>query len=348
LRSLGDCILMTPSIRLLKECWPHLSLSVLVERPFRDVFQGNPFLDEVFVMDREKGFSRDSRALIYPVRLWRSFHAKFSMARQLRQQRFDLILNYHGGSTSLLLMAVCAAPYRAGYSRFRSPKRYTHLLDDPNRYFNGRRLHTLENQAALLLHLGLPTPDSLPSPEIYIPAATVDRIEERLSRIGFTPGNYFHVHPTATLETKLWPPRQFARFIRMIQQHFETPILLTCGPKEEQITRQINADLNSAVPVFSDLTIRELAAVIQGSSAFVGCDSGPTHIASALKKKVCVVFGSSNAITWRPWDTEHSLVRLPFPCNPCPGYRCEAFGRPRCILEIEPEMVFNAFCDLVR
>lgn len=335
LRSLGDCVLMTPGIRALKEQYPHLSLSVLVERPFRDVFLDNPLLDEVLVLERGGG----------PLR---TLAQRAVMAGRLRRRRFDLVLNYHGGSTSLFLMSACRAAFRVGDARYRNPGRYTHLLRDPERFFGGRPLHTVEYQLAMLLHVGLAMPDPLPDPEIHIPPAVTAAVRERLAAQGLAPGKYIHVHPTATLSTKQWPPDRFAALIRGIRETFEHPVVLTCGPGEESTIHAILAGLDRPAPWFSDLSIKELAAVTADAEAFIGCDSGPAHIAAALKTRVCVIFGSSNARAWHPWNTPHRLVKLPFTCNPCPGYRCEAYEEPRCILDIQPAVVLDAFYDLMR
>jgi len=334
MRSLGDCVLMTPAVRLLKERHPHLRLSVLVERPFRDVFAAHPLLDDVLVLERGR-----TKLQTYRQRLL--------MARRLRREGYDLVLNYHGGSTSLLLMAASGARYRAGYARFRSPRRYTHLLESPERFFGGRPLHTVEHQAALLFALGVPVPDRIPPLELHIAPAVRPPVLHRLAGEALPPGEFLLVHPTATQETKRWPEDQFARLIGMLQRHESRPVAMTCGPGEESIPAGINARLPVPVPVLSGLTVMELAAVIEAARLFIGCDSGPAHLAAALGKKSCVIFGSSNARAWHPWQTEHRLVRLPFPCNPCPGYRCEVFGQPRCILGIEPEMVLDAVRELI-
>jgi ADP-heptose:LPS heptosyltransferase len=321
-------------MRLLKESYPHLRLSVLVESPFRDIYSANPLLDEVLVLER--GHT-----------VWEKYRRRIDMALRLRRAKYDLVLNYHGGSTSLMLMSACGAPHRAGYARYRSPRRYTHLLDRPGKYFGERSLHTVEYQAALLFSLGLPVPESIPPLEVHIRPDIRARMRERLDRSGCIPGDFVLVHPTATQETKQWPGSGFARLIESIQREIGRRVLMTCGPGENSIPDGINAHLSRPLDVYADLSVMELAAVIEAAAVFVGCDSGPAHIASALGKKCCVIFGSSNAEAWHPWRTDYRIVRLPFPCNPCPGYRCEEFARPRCILEIEPAMVFDALRDLI-
>jgi len=333
LRSLGDCVLMTPCLEALKTRWPHLELDVLVERPFQAVFQGNPHVTRLIVLERGGHAVQTA---------WR----RFRTGLRLRRTGYQLVLNFHGGSTSLLLMRLCGAPHRAGYAHYRSPAAYTFLLHHPERAFGGGPLHTVQYQLALPGGLGLELPDPLPAPSFYVPAEASRAVRARLAAAGVPGEGYVHVHPTATLATKQWPPQAFARFIGQVRRETGAPVVLSCGPGEQPVLEAIERTLGEAVPGFSALTLPELGALIQGAAVFVGCDSGPAHIAAALKQKVCVVFGSSNHQAWHPWGTEHRLVRLPFACNPCPGYNCQAFGHPRCIEEIEPAAVYAAFRQL--
>ncbi len=325
---------MTPCLRALKERWPHLSLAVLVERPFAGVFAGNPCLDEVIVLEKRRSAAATA---------WH----RLAVGRALRRSGFDLALNYHGGSTSRLLMRLSGTPRRAGYSHYRGRRAYTHLEDRPERFFGGGPLHTVQFQLALLASLGLPLPDPLPDPEIPVPPEAAERVARRLDGWGIAAGGYIHVHPTATLATKHWPPAAFAGLIRRLRERFPHAVVLTAGPSEGAVLDAVEAAYGASLPRATDLAIPELAALADGAFAFVGCDSGPAHVAAARKTPVCVVFGSSNAAAWHPWGTEYRLVRRPCPCQPCPGYSCKEFGEPRCILEVTVDEVFAAFCDLM-
>ena len=92
LRSLGDCVLTTPALELLKRHRPDVRIGVVVEEQFRGVFEGNPDIEDLL--------EPEGRA----VRGWRP----------------DLTLNLHGGSRSAMLTAVSGAKLRAGFAHFRN------------------------------------------------------------------------------------------------------------------------------------------------------------------------------------------------------------------------------------
>src|SRR5687768_3569859 len=96
LRSLGDCVLTTPALRILKNARPGLRIAVAVEPRFAPIFEGNPDID----------------ALLAPaVGAVRSWHP-------------DLCLNLHGGTRSAAITALSSARFRAGFAHFRYPHLY--------------------------------------------------------------------------------------------------------------------------------------------------------------------------------------------------------------------------------
>src|ERR1700683_3644750 len=91
LRSLGDCVLTTPALALLKEYRPDLRVAVVVEDRFRAGFEGNPDTDESLAPS------------IGEIMRWRA----------------RLTLNLHGGTRSMVLTAASAAGMRAGFGHHR-------------------------------------------------------------------------------------------------------------------------------------------------------------------------------------------------------------------------------------
>src|SRR5258708_5025401 len=124
LRSLGDCVLTTPALALLKAHRPDLRIRVIVEPRFAPVFAGNPDVDEV----RESG-AGDS----------------------------DLVLNLHGGTRSMLMTARSLARTRAGFAHHRYSFIYSDRIPTAQEILGiDRRVHTAEHLAAAMFWLGVP------------------------------------------------------------------------------------------------------------------------------------------------------------------------------------------------
>jgi ADP-heptose:LPS heptosyltransferase len=129
LRSLGDCVLTTPALEILKRFRPDLRVSVMVEDRFRELFEGNPDIDEIL-----------------PPQLSR-----------LRRARPHLCLNLHGGTRSVWMTACSGARYRAGFGHFRGQFVYNVRIPRAQEILKvDRKVHTAEHLASALFYLGAP------------------------------------------------------------------------------------------------------------------------------------------------------------------------------------------------
>jgi heptosyltransferase-3 len=132
LRSLGDCVLTTPAIHLLKSFRPDLQIAVTVEPRFADVFRGNP----------------DVASIVDPT------------VSAVRQSRPQLCLNLHGGTTSAKLTALSGAKYRAGFAHYSLPFVYNQRIPRAQQILTDERpVHTAEHLASAMFWLGVPKRD---------------------------------------------------------------------------------------------------------------------------------------------------------------------------------------------
>jgi len=142
LRSLGDCVLTTPAIVLLKKHRPDLRVAVMVEDRFADVFRGNPDVNAVLP-------PHPAAALI-----WNP----------------SLTINFHGGSRSIWLTVASAARYRAGFGHFRSQQIYNRRIPRAQEILGEERtVHTAEHMASAMFWLGVPQAE-IPRARLFAPA----------------------------------------------------------------------------------------------------------------------------------------------------------------------------------
>jgi ADP-heptose:LPS heptosyltransferase len=150
------------------------------------------------------------------------------------------------------------------------------------------------------------------------------------------------IHPTTAFFTKQWPVENFARIAEFLDGIGISAVAIS-SPSESGVLDDLRR--SAAVPVLSmdDLPLPEVTAVARRAAVFVGNDSGMAHIAAAAGTPTVVIFGSSNRVHWRPWtDAANEVVFTEYPCQPCPGYECKAFGDARCIREVPIAAVADA------
>lgn len=147
LRSLGDCVLTTPAIRIVKQHRPDLRVAVMVEDRFADVFRGNPDISAVLP-------PHPAAALV-----WNP----------------ALTINFHGGSRSMWLTLASMARYRAGFGHFRNRFIYNLLIPRAQEILGEERtVHTAEHMASAMFWLGVPQTE-IPRAAIHVPSAPAEK-----------------------------------------------------------------------------------------------------------------------------------------------------------------------------
>jgi ADP-heptose:LPS heptosyltransferase len=333
LRSIGDIILLTPTLRLLKEWRPDLRISVMIESRFGDLLRGSPAVEEILNPGEGSGAS--------------CILSRLAVIRGLRSRGFSLCINLHGGPTSRIFVRWSAARWRVGFAHYRGARLYDILVPDARTILNQPSLHTAEHQAAAFFSLGLPRKE-IPRAQIFSGAEQAAWWDIKRASLGIAAGQpYAIVHPTASYKTKEWAPEGFAQIGEYLERQARIVPIYSCGPGEAPVLDAVQKASGVPLRRLEGVSLAQFAAALAGARLFVGNDSGPAHMAAALARSVVVIFGSSSSPIWGPWPRQGSntaarVVQNPFDCNPCPGDRCYQFARPECILSVTFEQVKRA------
>jgi heptosyltransferase-3 len=145
LRSLGDCVLTTPGLRLLKTARPDLAIGVAVEERFQSVFEGDSAVS----------------ALLAPT--WRA----------VRGWRPSLCVNLHGGTRSQWITALSGAKWRAGFAHHSTTFAYNFKIRRAQKIMGvNRTVHTAEHLASAFFALGVPL-QPVPRAELSAPDSPI-------------------------------------------------------------------------------------------------------------------------------------------------------------------------------
>ena len=331
LRSIGDIVLLTPALRLLKQWRPDLRISVLVETRFRDLLQANPAVDEILTPGEGSG----ARRLL----------SRLAVTRALRRRGFSLCINLHGGPTSRTFARWSGARWRVGFAHYRGATLYNVLVPDARTILNQPSLHTAEHQAAAFFYLGMPRKE-IPRAQIFSGEGQAEWWHAKRASLGIASEQaYAIVHPAASYKTKEWATEKFARIGEYLEREAHLAAIYSCGPGEAPVLDAVEKASGAPLRRLEGMTLAQFAAALAEARLFVGNDSGPAHMAAALARPVVVIFGSSSSPIWGPWPREHAssrIVQNPFDCNPCPGDRCYRFDNPECILSVTFDQVKDA------
>ena len=293
----GDMLLTTPVIRSLKAAFPEAKIDVLMYEETRAILACHPDINQIYAIDR----NWKKQGLRYQLA------QECSLLKQLRKQHYDIVLNLADQWRSAIISRFTNAPARLGFD---IPKRrgalwrfcHTDLVSTENHSM----LHTVEQNLSLLAPLQLATLDCTVG--MYYSDSDHQQVVRRLN--GVT--KYIVVQPTSRWFFKCWSEIKFAAVLEALREEGHV-IVLTSGPdkKELAMVENIASRLSSQdniVSLAGQLTLNQLAALIDHASLFIGVDSVPMHMAAALQTPCIALFGPSKLVFWRPWQVKGEVI----------------------------------------
>ncbi len=93
--------------------------------------------------------------------------------------------------------------------------------------------------------------------------------------------------------------------------------------------------------------ILEFAKLLKGGLAFIGNDSGFTHLASYLGVPTIAIFGPTDPTLWKPIGPKTVVIYKNFQCSPCFPKVCSAAVEKECLKVIKTEEILTAFEKLL-
>lgn len=303
LSAIGDVVMASPLIGALRRAWPEAHIAWLAEPFAQELLAGHPELDQFIPWPRGEWQSlwRDRRLLTLARRAW-------ALARRLRRERYDLVLDTQGLLKSGLLAWVTRAPVRIGLGS-REGSRYlmTGVVD---RRTTSPRIGSEYRRLAEVL--GLPHD---PFPMVVAPPEEARSCAARALQEAGVVGPYAVLCPFTTRPQKHWLEDRWAPLARGIHAQWAlTPVILG-GPGDRSAGSRIAA-AGDAIDLSGRLSLGAAAAAIRGASLAVGVDTGLTHMAIAAGVPTLALFGST-----RPYlDPAQPRARVLYhalPCSPC-------------------------------
>ncbi len=327
LSSLGDVLLTTPVLRLLRTHCPGARLEVLTKDIYAELLRANPCIDQVHEFHAHEGV--------------------LQTLRRLRRLRYDVIIDLHRTLRSRLLSYGLSAPYKLAYNKHTLRRA---LLVHVGWNTLRAMVPVAERYAAPLRRLGLTAP--LPPLELPLTPASqeVMRLYIRQALPEYVGRPLLAVAPGARWPTKCWPLERFAAVAQHLAQAQDAAVVVLGGA--EDVARAQAFSQHLSVPVLDStgkLSLLHTAALLQQCHLFVGNDSGLMHMATALTIPVVAVFGPTvQEFGFYPLTTQARVVSAQVACRPCStkgSLHCPQ-GHHRCMTQITTEQVYAAVRDL--
>ena len=317
---MGDVILTTPLLRVLRRRHPGAHLVFCTRPAFAPLVSDHPALDDLIVFDPDE-------------------EPLGTLARRLRAGRFTHLLDLHGVLRTRLLRLMVPGRWR-GYSKRRVARTalirlkrdlYLDRVPEAERFF----------EAAGGLDV---KPDGDP-PDLHVAPAARERAEAWLRQHGLGGTPFVVLAPGAAHFTKRWPAEHWHALARQLGRDGRE-MLVVGGADDvavgDDIERAAGARVRNAAGLFS---LQETAAMLARAQAVVAGDTGVMHMATAMRAPVVTLFGPTvKAFGFAPYRAPGIVLERDLPCRPCSaqgGPACP-LGHHRCLREIPPIDVLGA------
>lgn len=293
--AIGDFVLTLPALRALRTTFPQAWIVLMGYAEIAELAHRRFYADAVWRVD-----AADIAPLFAP-------DGRLGEEAAMRLRGFDLAVCFWMDASSTLTTNL----RKLGIAEVVSVNPFPP---------EGERIHAARHMLNSIGHIVGPGHDSVP--RIFL--SDVDKafgisvlqtkIQEPKSKI------ICAVHPGSGGRRKLWPASRFAALMEKTAHELGICWLLSCGPADGQVCEAVCANLTALQPIrIENLTLVQLASVLSQCRAYVGNDSGITHLAAAVGTPVVAVFGPTDPVIWGPLGERVRIITSTSSSDPWPS-----------------------------
>lgn len=324
-RQIGDVVLATPAVELLRRVYPAAEIHFLTEKKCAGVLENNPNIMKLWLVG--KGVP---------------FHKKIKQAFAIRNVGFDLVVDFQQLPRCKRVALISGASIRLSftpkwYNRFI----YTHWVD----MFGG---YAVKAKMSVLRPLGVEW--NLEPPKIFLAEKEKEEAKKYLLECGFDDNSFLiTVDSTHWSDTRRWPAAHYAELLaRLVEAQPRIRFLLLYGPGERsQALSVYNKTKAKDVCVLpeKEIGLRQTIALIAQAKLHVGNCSAPRHFALAVGTPTFTIVGSNSGKSWTFPAEEHSFFSLGTACSPCNRNTCRRFDI-ECLRHLSAEKIASKILEL--
>ncbi|MCM8797460.1 MAG: hypothetical protein NC923_06270, partial [Candidatus Omnitrophica bacterium] len=217
---IGDVLLSTPVVKALRQRYPDAYIGMMVSCYARDIVEGNPYIDEAIIYDKDKKH--------------RGWWQSLRFARQLKKKKFELAIILHPTNRAHLLTFFAGIKKRIGYNR-----KMGFLLTDRLEHTKQYGLkHEMEYNLDLLRYLGIEPKDK----ELFMPIKkeSEEWVERVFNLLEIKASDkLLAIHPGASCPSKIWPKERFAQAADKLADAYGFKIMVVSGPKDTNLADKV-------------------------------------------------------------------------------------------------------------
>jgi heptosyltransferase-1 len=271
LGSLGDIVHTFPAVAGLRECFPNAEIVWVTHPKWEALVRSSNLANEIWTVD-----TRDWAALR-------------GILTRIRRHHFETAIDYQGLWKSASIPFLTRVPKRIGFSSDTIREAGVPLFYTDRVRVNPAT-HMAEQNGELSVRAGAKSRTG--SVVLTISPEGEASTKRRLETEGIT--DYVVLSPGGGWRSKCWPPERFGKLASRISQELKLRCVINMGPGEEDLVQSAIAAAEGSQPVAFKGNLGELMTLLKNASAVVAGDTGPLHLADALRAPVVAIFGPTD------------------------------------------------------
>ncbi|MCL5019680.1 MAG: glycosyltransferase family 9 protein [Patescibacteria group bacterium] len=299
-RQIGDVLLSTPFIRIIRQNFPDCRIDFLTEPGPAQIIEGNPNITDIVLFRHRTDHFR-----------------AMQFYQSLIKRRYDLVFDLQGTTGTALATFFSRAKYRVGYNV--RGRRWSYTIQvQPSK----EERYTALNRLALLKEVGIT--DESWTLDLFLQPEDRESAESFINSLQWKDEFVVAVSPTSRRQTRCWVPERFIATSKMMIEKYRAKVLLLWGPGEKEYVANMADAIGPDAVLIPPTSLRQMAAFIAKAQVLITNNNGQKHLATALGVPTVTIYGSSSDIAWNPPDRlNHRVVKGMIPCIGCHLSVCE-------------------------
>lgn len=292
--SIGDVILVTPVLEKLHLQYPHAQLDLLIKQGYESLFEGHPFIHEVWLWDKRKDKYKN---------LW-------TLIQQVQNRNYDLTVNVQRFFSTGLLTVFSRSAYTIGFDKnplslFFS-KRVKHSIQA-----KGENMHEVDRNLLLVKHLDAKV---VSRPKLYPTNQHYAKVSQ------YKTHGFICVAPASLWFTKQFPEERWVEFLQQVPP--DIYVYLLGSASDFQLCERIllQSKHPNILNLSGKLSLLESAALMRDALMNYVNDSSPMHLCSSVNARTTAIYCSTvTAYGFGPLSSDAVVVETDekLTCRPC-------------------------------
>ncbi len=327
--NLGDVVLSTSALELIKKFSPQTKITMLVKSVVKDALIDNPVVDDVIIYDYESGGA--------------SFSATRKIVREIRSRNFDLAISFDRKSRSAILIFMSGIKRRVCPSKVLDEKKsrstifYTDVVNIDYDLEKTLQAETYQEIVRRFFEIDGHGEPQIPKKNSPVAEKLLGKIPVGKLKIALC--------VKGTFPLKTYPKEYFAEVVNKLREKYSAEFFIVGAPSDKDYADEVIAEIGGEVLNFcGETSLTDLAEIFRRSDLFITVDTGATHIAATTKIKMVTMYGCTSAERWHPINENAIALTSGENCCPCKvkAEDCPSNPKPNCLYNVLPQQVIEA------